>query len=106
MNRQERRARMKKLRIHMLRGGKKTPSPQVDTSQPAGLLAKKLDGFLRDQTLVDPRLDPMTVLAVLLQMTAGLIIESGAPEEEVFQALETFVARERTARAPTEPARE
>lgn len=98
MNRAERRARMKKMRMKVLRGGKRQEAPQVDTSQPDGLLAKKLDGFVRDQCVADPRLNQITVLQVFLQMSAGLAVELGAPAEEVCMALETFVEREKVAR--------
>ena len=103
MNRLERRRRMKQMRMKVLRGGKPASAPQLDTSEPAGLLAKKLDGFVRDQCAADSRLDPSTVLAVLLQLSAALIVELNAPEAEVFQALETFTANERQARKLPEP---
>lgn len=100
MNRAERRARMKQMRMKVLRGGKKPEAPQVDTSEPGGLLAVKLDGFIRHHCAADPRLDQQTVLAVLLQMSAALTAEMGAPVEEICLALETFVGRELDARKP------
>jgi len=100
MNRQERRARMKKMRMSVLRGGKKPDAPQVDASQPAGALAIRLDSFIQSQCMARPDFKPV-VLPVLLQMLAGLIVEQDAPETEVYMALETFVARERAARQPS-----
>lgn len=102
MNRQERRARMKKMRMSLLRGGKKPEAPQVDASTPAGALALRLDGFIQAQCMSRPDFKPV-VMPVLLQMLAGLIVESDAPEGEVYMALETFVERERTVRKGAEP---
>lgn len=100
MNRADRRRRMKEMRLRVVKGEKPPSQPQVDTATPAGLLAQGLDVFLKQRCAADKRLDPATVLAVLLQMTAGLIVELRVPASEVYQALDTFVERELVARAP------
>lgn len=88
-------------RLSVLLGGRKddpAPPPEPDLNTPAGKFAKALDTFVRQQMTAANELDPMEVLAALLQLGAAVAVELGGSQEEYEGACGEMFRREHEVR--------
>jgi len=88
MNRQERRASRKRMRV--IRGGRAEDPPAPDLQTPAGALGKALDAFLKQRMLTDKRLTPEITTAVVMNLAAAVAVATGVPREDYVRASEVL----------------